>query len=215
MSVSSFMSVNSVPEADEGDPANANANAIVDTLVPVHCSPSMSAGVRSRPASRPTSPTPSVLSRRSALGGGGSRASSPSAPPLSHRASFVGQPTTGRGRSSIYGGSDVTGGSGYRPLSIMMGPAPGVVQVQPQAQNRMSFPGAEECGEGEQRKETREEREQRRETEQAKRAKRADKRWKIALELRETERTYAGVLDLVESVSFNHSSRVIGIELCC
>jgi hypothetical protein len=84
----------------------------------------------------------------------------------------------------------------------MMGPSPPVVQAQPQEQNRMSFPGAQEWKEGELKgKETKEEKESRKEEEQAKRAKRADKRWKIALELRESERTYAEVLDVIEAVS--------------
>ncbi len=86
----------------------------------------------------------------------------------------------------------------------MMGHSPPVVQAQPRAQNRMSFPGADEWKEGELKgkgKETKEEKDSRKEEEHAKKAKRADKRWKIALELRESERTYAEVLDLVEAVS--------------
>lgn len=92
----------------------------------------------------------------------------------------------------------------YRPISIAMGYSPPVVQVQPQAQNRMSLPGAEEwaeAGAGRGGRETKEEKDARREEDQVRRAKRADKRWKIALELRESERTYAAVLDLIETVS--------------
>lgn len=96
---------------------------------------------------------------------------------------------------------------GYRPLSISLGPSPPVVQAQPHGQNRMSFPGGDEWKEGELRtKETREERDARREADQVRRAKRADKRWKIALELRESERSYAAVLDVIQTVSSATSS---------